>query len=118
MEGEKQVVNGCFFRRFVIKILLCAARSRQQARDGQQLPRVQRTAAVGAVQGLRHRLYTGKGWTSAQADHQPGRVGLVQKAQNFFRLRLRTDLNRPRFCLCADGLFRQQLQHPRKFQGA
>ena len=118
VEGEEEVVNGGLLLRLVIKVLPGPPGGGQKARDGQKLPGIQSAAPVRPVQGFRHRPHAGKGGAPPQADHGSGGVGLVQKAQNLLRLRLRAHPESPVPGLRADGLFAQQLQHPGQFQGA
>ena len=116
VEGQKEVVNGGLFRRVGVEILLGTPGRRQQIRNRQQLPGVEAAAPVRPVQRLRHRLDTGKGGAAPQADHGPGRIGLVQKAQDLLRLRLRPHGQRPGLGLSTDRLIGQHLQHPGQFQ--
>ena len=118
MEGEKQVVDGGLFHGVGVEILLGPAGGGQEVRDGQQFLGIQAAAPVSPVQGLPHRLHTGKRRRAVEADHGPGGVGLVQEAQYLLRLRFRPDAKGFFLGLGADSLVRQQLQHPGQLQGA
>ena len=44
-----------------------------------------------------------------ETNHLPGRIGLIQQAQDLLRLRLGTDPLGPLLCLSADSLLAEQL---------
>ena len=82
----------------------------------QQLPGIQGPAVVRPVQALPHRLDAGEGGGALEADHVPGRVGLVLQALHVFRVRLGDCGQGPLPGCGAVGLIGQHAQDRRKLQ--
>ncbi len=103
VKGEEEVVNGGLLPRLAVPILPGPPGGGEQVRNAQQLPGVQAAAPVRPVQRLPHGPYAGERGGPPEADHPPGGVGLVQKAQDLLHLRLRRDPKGSLLGLGADG---------------
>ena len=115
-QGGEQPVDGRGFPlplRIVVADPPCGC---QHAGNIQQLPCVQHTAVVGAVQRLRHNLHAGEGRAAVEPQPHLGGVCLVQQMADRLRLGGGPQPAAPLLGLVADGPLSQQLQHGGQLQ--
>ena len=115
-QGGEQPVDGRGLPLPVRIVVADPPGGRQHPGDIQQLPGIQHTAVVGAVQRLCHILHPGEGRAAAEPQPGLGRVRLVQQMADRLRLGGGPQPAAPFLGLVAGGPLCQQLQHGGQLQ--